>query len=264
MIKVSRLHEQVRVQLNAIDTNRYTALDAPNLDMFLNKAKDYLQINYKKLAEQSKEFEDILKEREETEERLVKNTVQTSTLFTSFILPNEYLMYLDILPVAKKKVRKVLPVLDKSKDDNKTGEDIECTSFLLNNTFTRKNSMESIYLDTTTQPSWEWRRGSFNFDKNGLNYYHNNEYEVDQIFLSYIKRIPDVANVEDTMNGGYINDSQEAVAKNKNLVIDNLTFFRKMVDIAVFYIRVAKEENYSKSIEEIMFNATTGINPQTN
>lgn len=235
MISVLTLHNEVRSGLNRLNTDFDKSVNTVNIDESLNKAKDFLLENFSRLAERNKTFENILRSIEVPEKSL-KLKSDTDKGYTIGLFPEDYYDYLSIKAIGEK---------DGYRD------------LIWNSNYYQRD--DTALYDPNYEPSWEWRSGLYNISKENIMYYHNKKYKVVDIIISYIQKIPDVAAPSLVEGGVYRKANGEAITNNINLEIDHPSFWRKMCDLAIFYIRIKLDSTYKQSIDEIMFNETTAI-----
>lgn len=243
MVDVRILHNEVRTSLNLINADYDTSVNTVDIDTYLNKAKDYVLENYSRFAEVSKTFENHLRELEITDKKL--SVLKKDTNKNIYKLPSDFY---DIL---------ALQVMGEKEVTHPNKEKVLCKGKLWNLNYVQKDDM-SLH-DPNWEPSWEWRSALWNIDSEGLLVYHNDKFDITDVLVSYIKDIPDVANPSGVEGEAYLTPDGKVRSQNKHLQISSTILWRKICQIAVFYIRVDINDNYRKSIDEIAFNESTSL-----
>ena len=243
MISVKALHTEVRRSINLINSDWLKGINSVDLDGYLNKAKDYILHNYTRLAESSKEFENHLRELEILDKPLVIKNKTNNYILAN--LPVDYYDYLDVSIIGKKEI--------------KIGDSVStCTDNIWNIRYFQKDDV-SLH-DPNYAPSWEWRSGLYNFNREGLVFYHENKYDVQEVKMTYIKNIPDIAAPSLTPTKSYVKADGVAITKDVDLEISSTMLWRKICEVAEFYIKKDNNQNYPGTIDSIMFNERTAIN----
>lgn len=240
MVSVKTLHTEIRRSINLINSDWLKGINSVDLDGYINKAKDYILHNYTRLAESSKEFENHLRELEILDKSLYIKNRNNNYILAS--LPLDYYDYLDVTIFGEKKV------------ETEEGY-IDCKDKIWNVRYFQKDDVSLN--DPNYAPSWEWRSGLYNFNKEGLVFYHENKYHVAEIKMTYIKNIPDVAAPSLTPTKSYVRSDGREVREDIHLEISSTMLWRKICEVAEFYIKKDNNQNYPSTLESIMFNEKT-------
>jgi hypothetical protein len=235
MISVLTLHNEVRFNINLLNSEYDQAVSSMDIDSALNRAKDYVIQNYSFLTEKSKFFEEALRELEVHDEPLIK--VNDNSKYSVFKLPVKYYTYLSIGAVGSKG---------------------SCQAEIWNNYY--KHTSKISLNDPNFEPSFLWRTGLYNIVGNGLHYYHNSDFDVNKLTLSYIKNLPDVQAPSLTNGGFYEKSDGSAVTEDKHLEISSTALWRKMTELAAYYILKSRVSTFQGTLEETLFHDSIGIN----
>jgi hypothetical protein len=235
MVNVLTLHNEVRFNINLLNSEYDQAVSSMDIDSAINRAKDYVIQNYSFLSEKSKFFEEALRELEVHDETLTE--VANHSKYSVFKLPNQYYTYLNISVIG-------------SKDD--------CKAEIWNNYYKRSNSISLN--DPNFQPDFFWRTGLYNIVDNYLHYYHNNVFKVDNLKISYIRKLPDVQAASVTVFNGYEKADGTAVTEDKHLEISSTALWRKITELASYYILKSRVSTFQGTLEETLFHDSLGMN----
>lgn len=238
MIAVTTLHYEIRRSLNRINTSWNENINTIDLDGYINKSIDYVQENYVQLAERNKLFENHLRELEIPDIKLQLTSLSNNKVIGKF--PSNYYDYLRINVTGSKVI-----------------QNTKCVGNIWNIRYYQMDDISEH--DPNFKPSWGWRSGLFNINSLGLSFYHGGEYDVENISMTYIKKIPHVANVDDLENKPYVRSDNTVIPSNIDLEVSSTALWRKICEITEFYIRKDQDGNYKGTIDSIMFNETTGI-----
>lgn len=238
MIKVQKLQADVLRRLNRINGDFKSHITVVDIDAYLNDAKEVVLENYDKIVEKNKNLSDRLKSLEVKNKKL--ELISTDNKTTTFKLPIDHYSTLSIY----------------SKGGSKNCNIIE--DIFIN--MIQSHKVEESLRDINTQPNFNWRETFANVDNRGINVYHNNILDIKELYIDYIKWIPDVAYASGVANGLYINADGETITEDKHLLIDDPIIWRKIVAIAEYLIKKDFDENYKATLESIMFNQTVYLN----
>jgi len=237
MVNVNTLHNEVRFNINLINSEYDQAVSTIDIDGALNRAKDYIIQNYSFLSEKSKFFEEALRELEVHNTNLSFN--RTEDKCSIFSLPENYYTYLKVGAVGQKG---------------------ECKAEIWN-TYYKATDKISLY-DPNFKPEFLWRTGLFNIVDNDIYFYHNNDYNVLSLTLFYIRELPDVANATQTVGGFYEKADGTIINEDKHLEISSTALWRKITEVAAYYILKARVSTFQGTLEETLFHDSLGKNMQ--
>lgn len=238
MIKVQRLHFELKKRLMRIFSDHQSALTVVDVDSYLNQAKEILLENYTVIVEKNRTLSDRLRSLENKNTKL--SYISKNNKSYIFKLPTDHYTTLNRYAIG-----------------NAVGCDIQGEIFI-NNIFTHK--VEESLRDSNTRPDYNWRESFSNEDSLGLHIYHNNALEVSEVYIDYLRWIPDVAYYGGVKNGLYINQDGDTITEDHHLMIDDKIVWIKIVDLAEYLIRKNFDENYQATIESILFNEKVYIN----
>ncbi len=238
MIKVQRLHFELRKRLGRIFSDNERALTVVDLDSYLNQAKEVLLENYAVIVEKNRTLSDRLRSLEIKNRKLEYLSKDNKSYV--FKLPSDHYTTLNRYAV---------------------GNAVSCTStdeIFVNNIFTHK--IQESLRDYNTSPNFNWRETFSNEDSLGLHIYHNNVLEIKEAYIDYLKWIPDVAYYGGVANKLYINQNGDTITEDLHLMIDDKIIWIKIVDLAEYLIKKNFDENYQTTMESILFNERVYIN----
>ncbi len=238
MIKVNKLHAEVKRRLNRVFSDYEAALTVVDLDAYLNHAIQVLLENYSAIVEKNRTLSDRLKSLEIKHKKLER--ISNNDKSTVFRLPSDHYSTLSRYCYGKAKTCSTLEQV------------------FVNNVQTHK--IEESLRDPLNAPNFNWRETFSNEDSEGLHIYHAGALDIDEVYIDYIKHIPDVAFVKGVTNGIYINQDGDAVTEDQHLQINDPILWRKIVDIAEFLIKKDLDQNFKATIDTILFNEKVYIN----
>lgn len=237
MIKIQRLHYEIRRQLQRIHSDWKTHIDVADIDGYLNQATQILLENYNAIVERNTTISNRLRTLEEKNVKLEKSNTDNKS--TVFLLPSNHYSTLSKY------------VLSKSKDCEQVVE------LFVHDVQTHK--IQEALRDPKWQPSYKWRETFSNENSKGLSIYHGDILVLEEAYIDYIKKIPDVANVSDA-HGTYVTADGETPTQDKHFMVDDPIVWRKVTDIALYLIKRDFDDNYKENIDTILFNEKTQIN----
>lgn len=239
MIKVQRLHFELKKRLHRIFSDHERALTVVDVDSYLNQAKEILLENYTTIVEKNRTLSDRLKSLEIKNYKLEYGNKDSKSYL--FKLPTNHYTTLNRYATGS------APGCDKIDE------------IFVNNIFTHK--VEESLRDYNTAPDFNWRETFSNEDSLGLRIYHNKDkIIIKDVYIDYIRWIPDVAYYGGVVNGLYINQNGDTITEDLHLMIDDSIVWIKIVDLAEYLIKKNFDENYNATIESILFNEKVYIN----
>lgn len=238
MIKVQRLHYELKKRLNRIFSDNERAITVVDVDSYLNQAKEILLENYSVVVEKNRNLSDRLATLKVKHEKLKESTLNEKSI--AFKLPDNHYSTLSRYAVGKSK--------ECHKEDK----------IFVNVIQTHK--IEESLRDPNTSPNFNWRE-TFSNESNGeIHIYHNDNLIITEVYIDYLKWIPDVAYYSGVANGLYIDQDGNTIMEDKHLMIDDKILWIKIVDIAEYLIKKNFDENYRAAIDSILFNEKVYIN----
>jgi len=238
MIKVQRLHFELKKRLHRIFADHERALTVVDVDSYLNQAKEILLENYTAIVEKNRTLSDRLKSLEIKNAKLEYLSQNNKSYI--FKLPSNHYTTLNRYAI---------------------GSAVECDTtdeIFVNNIFTHK--IQESLRDYNTSPNYNWRETFSNEDSLGLHIYHNNILQIKEVYIDYLKWIPDVAYYKGVANNLYINQNGDTITEDLHLMIDDKIIWIKIVDLAEYLVKKNFDENYKATIESILFNEKVYIN----
>jgi len=238
MIKVQKLHAEINRKLNRVNGDFKSHVTVIDIDAYLNEAKEVILENYDKIVEKNKNLSDRLKSLEIKNKKL--ELISTDNKTTTFKLPANHYSTLNMYSRGASK-------------GCTTVDDIFVNMI-------QSHKVEESLRDINTQPNYNWRETFANVDSRGISVYHNNVLEIKELYIDYIRWIPDVAYATGTPGELYVNADGETITENKHLLIDDPIMWRKIVTVAEYLIKKDFDDNYKATLESILFNQTVYIN----
>jgi hypothetical protein len=238
MIKVQKLHNELKKRLNRVFSDYERAITVVDVDSYLNQAKEILLENYSIIVEKNRTLADRLRSIEIKNHEL--SYLSTNNKSFVFKLPDNHYTTLNRYG---------------------TGSVNDCDvvdEIFINNIFTHK--VEESLRNFNTSPNFNWRETFSNEDSMGLHVYHGNSMIIKKVYIDYLRWIPDVAYVSGVANGVYVNQDGYSVTEDKHLEIDDKIIWIKIVDIAEYLIKKNFDQNYKATLESILFNEKVYIN----
>ena len=196
-----------------------------------------VHFNLGRLFELTGNFEEALRELEVHNIELSFN--KNENKYSVFSLPENYYTYLKVSAIGKKG---------------------DCNAEIWN--VHHKASDKISLFDPNFKPDFLWRTGLFNVANNDIYFYHNNDYSILSLQLSYIRKLPDVANATQTVGGFYEKADGTIIKEDKHLEISSTALWRKITELAAYYILKARLSTFQGTLEEILFHDSLGKNMQ--
>lgn len=243
MIRVQKLHYEINRQLNRVHGDWKAHISVVDIDGYINQAKEIILENYNAIVERNKTVSNRLKSLEVKNFKLEK--LSTNDRSTVFKYPEDF--YSSLNRRAKG------TIIDSANTKCElTNEDIFVHDI-------QTHKIEESLRDPKWMPDYNWRETFSNEDSSGIHVYHGNKLKINDLYIDYIKWIPDVANVSDAF-GTYITADGETPTEDKHLMIDDTVLWRKFTDVAIFLIKRDFDDNYQDNIQTIIFNEKNQIN----
>ena len=239
MVAAKTLQYEVNKLLGRINTSYESDINAVDLDAYINNAKDLVLSRVDKLVEKNRifqrDFADLLEI-----DKVLKLKNSDNKLYSIYSLPKDYYDYTRLSGFIKLN---------------------NCEVKLETLLYVQQDDLNEALKDPNIKPSWGWRSGIYYFksDKE-LIFYHDNEYDVSKILISYIRYLNDIATPSNA-NGEYIkSDGITVVKEDKGLDLrkENI-LWRKIVQIAAYLIHKDLDKNFKPEIDSIIFNDKLGI-----
>ena len=237
MINIAKIHYEIARQLNRIDSEWKANISVVDKDGYINQAKDILLENYNAIAEKNRTLSDRLKSIEISNYKLAK--IKSNSIYDTYQLPPDHYSTLKRYAIASG--------LNCSITDRVTVHD------------TQKHKVDSSLIDPNWDPNFNWRETFSNEDKLGLNVYHDSKMIIKDVYIDYIRFIPDVAYVSG-VKSAYILPDGSTVQNDIHLDIDDSIVWRKIADLALVLIKRDFDDNYTVNVDTILFSDRYLIN----
>lgn len=242
MVLGRTIHYEIEQQLGRIHTDFDKDVSAVDIDAAFNRAKHTCLERFGELVEKNGVLENHLRTLEVPDIPLV--CIKTTDQYKIYKLPSDYYNYLRV---------------------NVKGCCIGCdckeTQSIATTEYTQQDDINESIKDPHRRPDWYWRRTIYNFVSDGLLVYHTGVLDLKEVSLTYIKWIEDIATPSATQDGSYLaSDGITAHSVDKHLDLDpkNL-LWRKMVQVAVYYLKKNLDSNYKVELESILFDENLGV-----
>ena len=242
MVKVQKLHYEINRQLNRVHGDWKSHISVVDIDGYINQAKEIILENYNAIVERNKTISNRLRSLEIKHYKLEK--VSTNDRSVVFKFPDNFYSTLN---------RRAKGTTLQASEPCSGGS----TDIFVHDTQTHK--IEESLRDPKWTPDFNWRETFSNEDSTGIHVYHGNKLQIDELYIDYIKWIPDVANVSDAY-GVYISADGETPSEDKHLMIDDPLLWRKFTYVAIYLIKRDFDDNYQDNIQTILFNEKNQIN----
>lgn len=251
MIRVQKLHYEINRQLNRVHGDWKAHISVVDIDGYINQAKEIILENYNAIVERNKTISNRLRSLEIRNQKLEK--ISDNDRSTVFKFPDNFYSSLN------KRAKGTIKYLPNSSENELSFQASECPidDIFVHDVQTHK--IEESLRDPKWRPDFNWRETFSNEDSQGIHVYHGNKLSIKELYIDYIRWIPDVANVSDAY-GTYISADGETPSGDKHLMIDDPLLWRKFTDVAVFLIKRDFDDNYQDNIQTILFNEKNQIN----
>jgi hypothetical protein len=241
MVSVHTLHYNFERVCHRLHTSIEKDVSAVDIDSYLNKAKNILLNRYDQFIQINREFSKILKDIEVHDKEL--KLFKSNSEYSLYKLPDNYYNYLRVN-------------LDVFTDKCTDRQAIRTT------TYVTQDTLNETLKDSFRNPSWYFRRCLYTFVDDKIKIYHNSKYKIDNVKLSYIRWIPDVAAASLSIKGKYLlSDQKTVITEDIDLdVSERSIFWDRMVDIAAYLFKKDVDDNYKVDLESYLFNQNLGVN----
>lgn len=229
MTGVGLLHDEIQRGLNKINNTYKKKLAVIDIDGYINKSISFIQENYSSILERNKVVASRLRELEVPYYKLDPQV--NKDLFKSYNLPKDHYMTLAVYPFINK---------DK------------CAKSSVTASYIKHFQIKECLNNPNCKPSFNWRETVYNETKNEINIFHNNEFDVVELYIDYLIKIPNVHYVSGT-TGPYILSDNTTIVEDHNLIIDDPVLINKICELALHFIKRDLDENYQTTIESILF-----------
>lgn len=222
MTPVSSLHYGILQQANHTDSEYLNELKVPQRDYYLNKSKDIIK---EWLAIQDEANDTIRRHLDELVIRGKKlEYTRTGNVYIAKYPDNFY----------KQKALYALASI--------TGCELVKRITIQRPT---SEKFQRVSENANTRRIWDFQRTYAQEAFDGIHVLSEQDVNL-EIYLDYIRDIPDVAYPSGTTSGAYIGPSGEHVKDDKNLDVDSVFFKQAVIDLAVLEIK----RDYSKIPEQ--------------
>jgi hypothetical protein len=242
MVLARTVQYEIQSQLNRIHSDFEKDVSAVDIDAAFNRAKHTVLGRYDELVEKNRVLENHLRTLEIPSVPLV--CIKTTDEYKIYRLPIDYYNGLRV------KVKGCCV-------------DCQCTEsqVISTTTYSQQDDLGESLKDPHRKPDWNWRRTVYNYVSEGLLVYHSGILDLKEVYLTYIKWIDDIATPSLTTSGSYVaSDGITTHTTDKHLDLDpkNL-LWRKMVQVAVYYLKKSLDSNYKVELESILFDENVGV-----
>ncbi len=236
-IPATKLHHEFRRRINRGDSSANESFEVIDIDSYLTEAQSIFYTNRLALAETSPQI------REELRKAEIKDYCDKCTLNKKdnkvciFKYPNDY-------------YRRIRQTANVSCTDDRNCKDKTITLRIA-----QSDDISEILTDPFRKPSFEFNEAWADEGSEGLYVYHNNAFTVNNVCISYYKRLPDIAApslVEP--DKFYIGGDGKKVTVDQGFILDNTDAWRVVVDIAVLLATrdITDKANFDLQINKIL------------
>lgn len=213
MIPATALHYAFLQQADVTDSQYIGQLSIAQRDYYLNRSKDLIIETYSKLAENNSKIAGYLLDITVRDKKLTAK-LENDYFLSSY--PKDYYFPLGIYVDARKKdcegVRR-FPVRRLTSDKIRRA---------------LKNANVKRFWDFEETVSVQSNKGFQVYTEPDVTY---------EVFLDYIKKVPDIATPQFEGAERYIDSAGKPVTQNKDLEINDIDLFHKIVSVAVLLVK---------------------------
>ena len=233
-IKGSRFHTSFLEKANHSNSEYLKRLDTAQRDLLFNEALDIVIERLVTRAETDSEVRNHLRQLEKKRVELVKS--DSNEEFDVFSYPVGFYKRLRQEAIASK----------------------ECCQNYNRNLIVRVFNTDEINearKNTNWKPSWDYEQTFADEGEGGLYVWHDGEFNIDKVYIDYIRKPKEIQAPSFESCGYYINSDGEQVSNDVDFEIDSTYLYRKIVDIAVVLAMRNNNEinNFQSQVETIMF-----------
>lgn len=210
MIKATKLQEEYRRHLHRINTDYSKAVPVSDGDAYINEAIDTLFENFAAKYQVNDLVTNHLRKLEVISEEIPHSKVDEKS--DEIYFPEEY------YKLTSQKI-----VACKTGCDQKRILDIHIVP---------SGNINSTRLDSLKNSSWEWSRAIGQITNSSLTIFHDCEYNIASVIISYLRRPQHIATPSKTTQGYYISSDGRKVDRDIDFEMDSSFFWRKVVELA--------------------------------
>lgn len=229
MTGVGLLHDEIRRGLNKINNTYKKTIPVIDVDGYINKSISFIQENYSSILERNKVVASRLRELELPYIKL--DPKENTELYKSYKLPSDHYMTLAVYPFA-------------SKD--------KCTKSSIKASNIKHYQIRECLDNPNCKPSFNWRETIYNETKYDINIFHNNNFDIVELYIDYLIKIPNVYYASGA-KGPYVLSDNTTIVEDHNLIIDDPVLINKICEVALHFIKRDLDENYQTTMESILF-----------
>lgn len=241
MVSVETLHYEFELANNRLHTSWGKDIPSVDIDAYLNQSKDIILERYNELVEKNRKWMEHLRVLHIPDVKLRR--IKKTDEYDIYDLPSDYYSYLRVSAKACS---------------------AKCSKpqVIMTTDYTKSDSLNESLKDPFRQPSWYFRRGLYNFVSDGLQFYHQNQYDVKELRLSYVKYLENVAAPSMCKGQQYLaSDGVTVITQDQHLNLPaNGTLWRKIPHLAAYLFKRDVDENYKVSLDSFLFNESLGAN----
>ena len=213
---IQEMHYNFKMKLNKLDTNQYRNFEIPEIDFLLNEAiLMFIKMTMNPRYNPIPGFEKTQRDRDDLK-NLIVNNYQIQPNIDS-VFPNEYIYILpqDYMFYISSKIK-----LHNIQCGDKIGR------LLI------KQHDDEFEISPFDKSSYEWGEVNAVFIDNAVKAFTDNNFDLKELYLNYLKQHPYVHFAEGYNTGTYINLKNETLTGHQDCILSEHTH-NEIVDIAV-------------------------------
>lgn len=230
-IKVIKLHYEVKRKLNRINTSYSSNLSVVDLDSALNEAKDIVYENYAAILEKNTTIRNHMRELEVKGKALLP--VAKFENYSAYRIPLDCYRLMRQVVVATREL---------------------CDSRSLIVRMRQTDDVSEILVDPYRKPSFDYEETIADEAGSDVIVYKDSSFDLGELTIDYLKRLPDVAAPSLTKTGSYVNSEGDTLTEDRDLIISSTNLWRKIVDVATLIIQrdVSDVQGFQSQINKIL------------
>lgn len=231
-IAATKLHYEVRRKINRINSDFSKSISVPDLDAYINEAKDLVYENFAVVFERNTTVRNHLRQLEVNNKCLAcKNDAEDSCIV-------EY----------PKDFYRLTRQIAKATTDGCDSE----RELIIH--ITKQDKLSESLKDPYWDPDFFYEETLGDDEETGLRVYHNGKFDVKEVCISYLKIIPDIAAPSLVSSGSYTDPEGNTVSRNVDFIVDSSFLWRKIVDVAVLGIQrdMSNVNDYQTQLQNIL------------
>lgn len=227
MIKATKLQEEYRRHLHRINTDYSKSVPIADGDAYINEAIDFLFENFAAKYQANDLITNHLRKLEVIHEE--QPIIKVDSKSDKILFPEDF-----------------YKLTSQKLDACKSGCD-QIREFTIK--IVESGDITPTKVDPNNNSSWEWERAIAQITNDSLTMFHNCEYNISKVYISYLRRPTHIATPSKTTQGFYISSDGKKIDRDVDFEMDSSFFWRKVIQLAAINTAVDLGEYNEASIK---------------